>query len=228
MRTQTSGPEQSRVEAPRDRKGLILDAAADAFMEFGFHGTSIDAIADRLDLTKGSIYYYFRSKMNLFSAVHDNALSSVTARVKGEAENTCGDNESRLYRMVYQHALCMMEETSYQRVTVQGVDLYQTATTSRDRQQLESIIERRAEYEELFIDSVTRVFRDRGGEDGDPRLAVRVLLGSLNWITLWYRPRPYDTPTVLSQMAEAIARQCLYGLFCNESSKLQGKGSAAK
>ena len=36
----------------------ILDAAAECFMEQGFHATSIDAVARRMGATKGRVYHH--------------------------------------------------------------------------------------------------------------------------------------------------------------------------
>ncbi|WP_275629997.1 TetR/AcrR family transcriptional regulator [Pseudomonas sp. 273] len=44
------------------RQSAILDAAAEAFSRIGYEATSIDYVADQIQATKGSVYYYYRSK----------------------------------------------------------------------------------------------------------------------------------------------------------------------
>ena len=54
---------------PRPRTYKIddaLDAALEVFSERGYHDTSMDAIAARLELSRSSIYSTFRSKSALF------------------------------------------------------------------------------------------------------------------------------------------------------------------
>src|SRR5271155_3018018 len=46
----------------RDR---ILKEAANLFAERGYHGTTIDDIADRFGATKPFVYYHFKSKLAL-------------------------------------------------------------------------------------------------------------------------------------------------------------------
>ena len=51
------------------RPSEILDAALSCFAEAGFAGTRLDDIAARADITRGTLYLYFRSKEELFKAV---------------------------------------------------------------------------------------------------------------------------------------------------------------
>ena len=54
---------------PPDRRAKLLDAAAAAFVEHGFHRTQMDDIAERLGVSKGTIYRAVDSKDALFAAV---------------------------------------------------------------------------------------------------------------------------------------------------------------
>jgi AcrR family transcriptional regulator len=53
--------------ATRER---ILDVALDLFTDQGFDGTSMREIAERLRITKPSIYYHFASKEEILLALH--------------------------------------------------------------------------------------------------------------------------------------------------------------
>jgi len=44
----------------------IIEAAANVFTEKGYHKTKMDDIAERLGVSKGAIYQYFKSKEHLF------------------------------------------------------------------------------------------------------------------------------------------------------------------
>lgn len=54
---------------PSDRLPKLLDAAAAAFVQHGFHRTQMDDIAERLGVSKGTIYRAVDSKEALFAAV---------------------------------------------------------------------------------------------------------------------------------------------------------------
>ncbi|MGM0409809.1 MAG: TetR/AcrR family transcriptional regulator [Bacillota bacterium] len=47
----------------------IIDAARDLFLENGYHETSMSSIADKADLGKGTLYWHFDSKGELFQSM---------------------------------------------------------------------------------------------------------------------------------------------------------------
>lgn len=53
-------------QLPEERKREILRVAAEEFARAGFHGTSYNQLLARLGLGKGSAYYYFDDKQDLF------------------------------------------------------------------------------------------------------------------------------------------------------------------
>lgn len=54
----------------KEAKTLILNTAADLFIEKGYINTSISDIVERLDgLTKGAVYHHFKSKDDIIEAV---------------------------------------------------------------------------------------------------------------------------------------------------------------
>lgn len=65
----------------RDAKGRIIDLATDLFLQNGFAGTSMSAIAKASGMTKASLYYHFANKEDLFIACvtdgYQHALSSL-------------------------------------------------------------------------------------------------------------------------------------------------------
>jgi len=55
----------------------ILETAAVEFAARGFEGTSLNQLLDLLDLSKGSFYYYFDDKADLFTTVADHAWKAL-------------------------------------------------------------------------------------------------------------------------------------------------------
>ena len=58
-----------REQYAEQTRQALLDAAAAAFAERGFTGTSIDDIAASAQVTKGAVYHHFSDKRALFEAV---------------------------------------------------------------------------------------------------------------------------------------------------------------
>jgi AcrR family transcriptional regulator len=152
---------KAKTAIPYDEMPLrqveLLDAAAHAFTEMGFAATTIDSVADLIGVTKGSVYYYYRSKTDLFFAVHRRAMQLNLDTVAPLAEDEAASPPQRLWNMAHAHTHLMMAHLPYQRVTVQGVELHLAGRTTANQ---------RAELEELVPQ------RGRGGH-GDRRLPAR-------------------------------------------------------
>ncbi|MCK4696031.1 MAG: TetR/AcrR family transcriptional regulator [Candidatus Cloacimonetes bacterium] len=54
-----------------ETKDKILNVAANIFSKFGFHKTTVDEIARAAHKAKGSVYYHFKNKEELFQGVID-------------------------------------------------------------------------------------------------------------------------------------------------------------
>src|SRR5438105_15473421 len=65
---------------PERRRPLVLDAAFELFLEHGYDGTSMEAVAHAAGVTKPVVYDCFGSKEELFTAL----LQREEARVLGQ------------------------------------------------------------------------------------------------------------------------------------------------
>lgn len=63
-------PQAARKRTPRGQgKARLVEAASELFAELGVSGTSLQAIADRLGVTKAAVYHQFSSKEDIVVAV---------------------------------------------------------------------------------------------------------------------------------------------------------------
>ncbi len=60
-----------RPDVSEERKDQILDAATHVFSEHGFHEAHVDDIAEEAGLSKGTLYWYFKSKDDIIIALLD-------------------------------------------------------------------------------------------------------------------------------------------------------------
>lgn len=72
----------TKATEPRSRdadrsQSIILNAARDEFAKYGLAGARVDRIAERADINKRLIYYYFKSKDDLFLAVLENTYADI-------------------------------------------------------------------------------------------------------------------------------------------------------
>lgn len=65
----------------------IVSVAAEVFNRFGYKKTTMDEIAAELGKGKSSIYYYFKSKEEIFQAVVEKEANILRAEVRKSFEN---------------------------------------------------------------------------------------------------------------------------------------------
>ncbi|MDW5315878.1 TetR/AcrR family transcriptional regulator [Rhizobium sp. PL01] len=90
----------TRAEQKALRPIQILDAAFEEFVERGFTATRVEDIADRIGVTKGTIYVYFPTKEELFSAMIRH-ISVPFEAVLAEANDLSGSCTQRLKALVH-------------------------------------------------------------------------------------------------------------------------------
>ena len=61
-----------------ETRAAILEAAFEEIYAHGFHASSIDAILERTELTKGALFHQFASKLELGYAVVDEVIVPMT------------------------------------------------------------------------------------------------------------------------------------------------------
>ena len=78
VHTQMSLKEKQRQE----REALILQAAEDAFAEKGFHNTSMDEVAARVGIAKGTVYLHFSCKEDLVVAIFTRDIQRLLEEIE--------------------------------------------------------------------------------------------------------------------------------------------------
>jgi AcrR family transcriptional regulator len=68
------------------RRDEILDAATALFAEHGYSDTVTQALVEKLQVGKGTLYRYFPSKRELFLATADRVMRRLRARIDSEIE----------------------------------------------------------------------------------------------------------------------------------------------
>ncbi|MBQ7303699.1 MAG: TetR/AcrR family transcriptional regulator [Alphaproteobacteria bacterium] len=72
---------KTKEEAQETRKA-ILQSALDTFYEKGYSKTTFDEIAKRIGFTKGAVYWHFRNKPDLVTAIINDYIESQATYVE--------------------------------------------------------------------------------------------------------------------------------------------------
>jgi len=80
-REKQAAPRRTQQERSDTTSADILAAARFLFARRGYAGTSLDAVVERCQMTKGALYHHFPSKQDLFEAVFEDEERRLAARV---------------------------------------------------------------------------------------------------------------------------------------------------
>ena len=169
----------------------ILDAAAQVFRQKGFHGASMNDIADAVSLRKASLYHHVSSKQEILLEILGQALELLLNRVSPIAESD--DSADKKLRL-------MIRE--YLQILVENIDLATVLLFEHralERRQHARHIPNRDKFESLWRNVLAEGVRSMIFKCDDPGLATRALLGVLNWTITWYRPNGHPGPEQRAQ-----------------------------
>ncbi|MBV9621654.1 MAG: TetR family transcriptional regulator, partial [Gammaproteobacteria bacterium] len=176
-----ASPWKASSERQRDRelkREAVIRVAAREFNRKGYHNTSLDDIAARLEVTKPTVYYYVTSKEQLLFECFVAGVERIRAAFQDVRRQELPARE-RLTAVLHRYGEAVASEFGWAMVRAEDQDL--SPTMSRHIKALKSEIDQ----------GIRRLIRE-GMQDGsihpcDPKLTAFALAGALNWIAHWYR-----------------------------------------
>ncbi len=162
------------------RRGDVVAGAARVFAERGYAETSVAQLADELGLATGALYHYFRGKQELLIAICDELTEPLldAARELPAGEEP-GVRLRALIRLwvahVATHRHHLLVFTQVRHVIDHG-------------EEWRSVRDARKEFELLVAEAITATGAP------DPDLRRLALLGMVNHLPQWYRPRGQLSP----------------------------------
>jgi AcrR family transcriptional regulator len=157
----------------------IIEAAAEAFRTNGYAATSLEDIASAVGMWKGSLYHYIDSKEDLLFAVVRGPAEEILKQVRELSETDLPPTE-KIRHATRSHVQILNSNFVYASVYLQEI---------AGRRKLPEWSAMDREYLDL-LESIVREGVDSGEFSAvtNPRVATLALIGSLNWLTHWYRP----------------------------------------
>lgn len=75
------------------KKSQIINVAKICFAQFGYDKTTLDDIGKRIGLNKSSLYYYFKNKEEIFTAVVLEEADNIVEELQSEIESKVSPEE---------------------------------------------------------------------------------------------------------------------------------------
>ena len=110
-------PYRERPTTKREQRAASIEAllskALTLFITQGYHATTVEVIAQAAGLTKGAVYFYFKSKANVLKTLLDRT-EELTVEPTIAAMDTSGDDpKDRLNAFVRSQSVIGAEKTEY-------------------------------------------------------------------------------------------------------------------
>lgn len=178
----------------------LLAAAREVFAERGFAGATMAEIGERAGVTKGGVYFHFRSKEALFFAVFDErrtTLRAVLAKAGEGAENGAAGLQELLRSYLAFH----FEDPAASRLMRVLVSELQDRFTTKLREDVAT--------EQRQMRARVRELLGRGNHDGslfgpDPAMTAFLLVGAVRgfvdqWLSAPSEAEPFCRADALAE-----------------------------
>ena len=174
------------------KRKRIVDAARRLFYEKGYERTTLDDIADRLEVTKQFIYSYYKNKTEI---LHEISMQCIRECLRAQSRILA----SKL--SIPEKLARIAEEVAQVIITYQA----HTIIYLREEMNLDAEIARTIREERNEFDHRTMKLLKEGMKTGvfrvvDERITARCIGGVLVWCALWYRDLGVLAPAAIGQL----------------------------
>ena len=204
------GHRVQNAERAEGRRRDILLAAARVFARDGYANATLDDVAAQMGVTKGVIYYYFRSKEDIFTEIRATAVREAIERL--EAIIARGDPPEVTLRAAIRDLVSHIFD---------DLDRFANVLRAGHRLSEESHAHVRSlqrAYERLVRGIVEAGIRSGAFIDLDPALMTFTMLRAVLGVPDWYSPEGRLAP---DEIADQVTEQVVRGIL-REPSKAAG------
>lgn len=191
--------------ADRDRHASIVKAAALVMYRKGYDATSMNDIADAVNLTKAGLYYYTKGKQDLLYMIVKWAMDVVEEHIVQPARGV-DDPELRLREMVRNHLRSIMVGSGA--VTILTVEVDKLAPEHRTL-----IKQRNREYVNLVCETLNELKETGRLRPMDTMIAALNMFATILGIARWYQP---DGRLAQEDVIEEVSTFVLGGLLTDQ------------
>jgi len=187
-----------RTRKIEKKKQEIMRSAATVLAEKGYNGTTMEEIAAKLLMTKGSMYYYFKNKDDLLYQCHQMIMEISLDQIEKVADSDLNPIE-KLSSALKGHILLATSEKSMFMVMDKPNQNFSDL-------QLQEILNLRKRYSHFFDKIITEGIEKQVFDDVNVKMVRMIILGALNWIQEWY---DQSGPQSADEISEAYSSYLL-------------------
>lgn len=192
---------KTREEKRQEKLDIILRNAAKAFMEKGYHKTSLDDIAQMQNVTKPTLYYYIKNKEDILVKCEEKACS----RINGLLDDVVilkGNGFQKLYQFIQGY------------INIVTDDIIRCHVRHRGQMEEESLklksIQNHKDIEARVREIIRTGIKDGSIRECNATILAILLFDSLNGISSWYKS---DGQVKSDELTEEVLALVTHGVI---------------
>jgi len=161
------------------KRERILDAAAELFLQHGYHRCTLDAVAKELGFTKSIIYYQYKDKSQLLAAICGYG-ANITSQLLEQTQQEHSTPTEQIRWFCQEMSRLVAQRGTYLTVYLHEV----TSLAEQDRKAISRI---RAEIDDKLTQIVEHGVQSGEFHCEDVVSATRAMTGMISISFQWYR-----------------------------------------
>ena len=188
-------PESLRDAVQRLKRESIVAAAVDLFYHQGYGQTTLDQVAQRLNVTKPFIYSYFRSKNEILAEICSRAIKLAHESLN-RASSQQGSATDRIKAISRDFMEAVLRHQSH-------AVIYSREEKELDQVDRDAINRLRREFDHRLVALIQEGVTTGEFQVDDVHLTALSIGGIIGWSQVWFRPSGRLT---IEEAADGVSR----------------------
>ena len=189
----TSAMEDIRDAVARLKRERIIATAVELFHKNGLGNTTLEAVAEKMNVTKPFIYSHFKSKSELLAEICSHGIRA-SLDVLNRVVASEGSTIDKVQTMVRDFMLAVLENQGH-------IAIYTREQKHLSKKDSDAIDNMRREFDRKFSALLNEGVANGEFLVNDVQMASLAIGGIVSWSYVWYRPTGRLTPL---ETAESI------------------------
>jgi AcrR family transcriptional regulator len=189
-----------RDEVAALKRERTIDAAVELFYRQGYENTPLDAVAERIGVSKPFIYSSFACKADLLAEICSRGISSSLAALDSVLEMRATPGE-RLQALIQRFVKAVLDNQKH-------IAIFTREEKNLAPADFKRISQMRREFDAKLVKMLEAGVRTGEFNLADPRIAALAIGGMVSWAYVWYRPNgrlpAQEIANQMSKMVQAM------------------------
>ena len=162
------------------KRERTLGAAVDLFYERGYENSTLEAVAERLGVTKPFIYSHFGSKADLLAEICGRGISSSLEAIDS-IQGMKGPVAAQLRIFAQRFVTAVLENQKH-------IAIFTREEKNLEAKDFKRISDMRRDFDAKLVSLLESGIKSGELHLGDARIAALAIGGMVSWAYVWYRP----------------------------------------